>query len=67
MSMLHCVFHAMLHCVFHVSLLIFCSYKPTVFREWFLTSWPEPSAWLSSRLAYSRTLAVMSMIGYILG
>ncbi|UOH82515.1 hypothetical protein LQV05_005222 [Cryptococcus neoformans] len=42
-------------------------YQPTVFREWFLTSWPEPSAWLSSRLAYSRTLAVMSMIGYILG
>ncbi|KIR51714.1 serine/threonine-protein kinase ATR [Cryptococcus gattii Ru294] len=40
---------------------------PTVFHEWFLTSWPEPSAWLSSRLAYSRTLAVMSMIGYILG
>ncbi|WVQ89598.1 hypothetical protein IAS59_003360 [Cryptococcus gattii] len=42
-------------------------YQPTVFHEWFLTSWPEPSAWLSSRLAYSRTLAVMSMIGYILG
>ncbi|ORX38472.1 hypothetical protein BD324DRAFT_641616 [Kockovaella imperatae] len=26
-----------------------------------------PSAWLASRLSYSRTLAVMSMIGYVLG
>nr|XP_031859926.1 uncharacterized protein CI109_004533 [Kwoniella shandongensis]KAA5526998.1 hypothetical protein CI109_004533 [Kwoniella shandongensis] len=42
-------------------------YTPTVFHEWFLTTWPEPSAWLASRLAYGRTLAVMSMIGYVLG
>ncbi|WVO13494.1 hypothetical protein L204_101114 [Cryptococcus depauperatus] len=42
-------------------------YQPTVFHEWFLSTWPEPSAWLASRLAYSRTLAVMSMIGYVLG
>ncbi|WWD19107.1 hypothetical protein CI109_103565 [Kwoniella shandongensis] len=34
-------------------------YTPTVFHEWFLTTWPEPSAWLASRLAYGRTLAVM--------
>ncbi|WWC90661.1 uncharacterized protein L201_005597 [Kwoniella dendrophila CBS 6074] len=42
-------------------------YSPTVFHEWFLITWPEPSAWLASRLAYGRTLAVMSMIGYVLG
>ncbi|WVR00046.1 hypothetical protein IAU59_007188 [Kwoniella sp. CBS 9459] len=42
-------------------------YTPTVFHEWFLTTWPEPSAWLASRMAYGRTLAVMSMIGYVLG
>ncbi|WWC71522.1 uncharacterized protein I206_105480 [Kwoniella pini CBS 10737] len=42
-------------------------YTPTVFHEWFLITWPEPSAWLASRLAYGRTLAVMSMIGYVLG
>ncbi|OCF57218.1 hypothetical protein L486_04674 [Kwoniella mangroviensis CBS 10435] len=42
-------------------------YTPTVFNEWFLITWPEPSAWLASRMAYGRTLAVMSMIGYVLG
>nr|WPS94695.1 serine/threonine-protein kinase [Naematelia aurantialba] len=42
-------------------------YTPTVFYEWFLTTWPEPSAWLTSRMAYARTLAVMSMIGFVLG
>ncbi|KAI0268140.1 hypothetical protein BC834DRAFT_678146 [Gloeopeniophorella convolvens] len=38
-----------------------------VFHEWFLETFPEPSAWLASRLAYGRTAAVMSMVGYILG
>nr|XP_019011517.1 uncharacterized protein I206_03617 [Kwoniella pini CBS 10737]OCF50298.1 hypothetical protein I206_03617 [Kwoniella pini CBS 10737] len=47
--------------------LILPKYTPTVFHEWFLITWPEPSAWLASRLAYGRTLAVMSMIGYVLG
>lgn len=42
-------------------------YKPPVFHEWFIETFPEPSAWLASRLAYSRTLAVMSMVGFILG
>ncbi|KAK4688808.1 hypothetical protein P7C73_g1302, partial [Tremellales sp. Uapishka_1] len=42
-------------------------YSPTVFNEWFLATWPEPSAWLAARTAYARTLAVMSMIGYVLG
>ncbi|KAI0340807.1 hypothetical protein BDW22DRAFT_1397789 [Trametopsis cervina] len=38
-----------------------------VFHEWFLETFPEPSAWLASRLAYSRTTAVMCMVGFILG
>lgn len=42
-------------------------YNPTVFHEWFLLNWPEPSAWLAARTNYARTLAVMSMIGYVLG
>ncbi|GMK55487.1 hypothetical protein CspeluHIS016_0205430 [Cutaneotrichosporon spelunceum] len=42
-------------------------YKPTVFHEWFMLNWPEPSAWLSARTNYARTLAVMSMIGFVLG
>jgi len=42
-------------------------FQPTVFNEWFLNTWPEPTAWLTSRTNYARTLAVMSMIGYVLG
>jgi len=40
---------------------------PVVFHEWFLATWPEPSAWLSSRLEYGRTSAVMAIVGSILG
>ncbi|KAF9567437.1 hypothetical protein CPC08DRAFT_22231 [Agrocybe pediades] len=41
-------------------------YKP-VLHEWFAETFPEPSAWLASRLTYGRTLSVMSMVGFILG
>jgi len=41
-------------------------YRP-VFHEWFLETFPEPSTWLASRLVYTRSAAVMSMIGFILG
>ncbi|KIY70380.1 hypothetical protein CYLTODRAFT_347818 [Cylindrobasidium torrendii FP15055 ss-10] len=34
---------------------------------WFVETFPEPSAWLAARIAYARTLAVMSIVGYILG
>ncbi|KAH9938115.1 uncharacterized protein B0H18DRAFT_1080892 [Fomitopsis serialis] len=40
---------------------------PPMFHIWFLEQFPEPTAWLSARLAYSRTAAVMSMVGFILG
>ncbi|KAH8096675.1 hypothetical protein BXZ70DRAFT_1032531, partial [Cristinia sonorae] len=40
---------------------------PPVFHEWFIETFPEPSVWLTSRLSYSRTAAVMSMVGFILG
>ncbi|TFK72010.1 hypothetical protein BDN72DRAFT_869695 [Pluteus cervinus] len=40
---------------------------PPVFHEWFLETFPEPTAWLASRLAYGRTGAVMCMVGFILG
>ncbi|KZT05577.1 uncharacterized protein LAESUDRAFT_655532 [Laetiporus sulphureus 93-53] len=40
---------------------------PPVFHEWLIETFPEPTAWLTSRLAYSRTAAVMSMVGFILG
>lgn len=45
---------------------VLSSYPP-VFNEWLLAEFPEPSAWLSARLKYGRTLAVMSMVGYVLG
>lgn len=41
-------------------------YMP-VLRNWFLETFPEPSAWVESRHQYARTLAVMSMMGFILG
>ncbi|GAA5902167.1 hypothetical protein JCM6882_006719 [Rhodosporidiobolus microsporus] len=40
---------------------------PSVFHEWFLESFPEPSAWHRARLGYSRTAAVISMVGFVLG
>ncbi|KAI9245342.1 hypothetical protein BDA99DRAFT_528116 [Phascolomyces articulosus] len=40
---------------------------PPVFNKWFLEHFPEPSQWFMSRSRYIRTLAVMSIIGYILG
>ncbi|RDX53828.1 hypothetical protein OH76DRAFT_1342536 [Lentinus brumalis] len=43
------------------------SLYPPVMHEWFIETFPEPTYWLTSRTAYSRTAAVMSMVGYILG
>ena len=43
------------------------SHYPPLFHEWFVERFPEPTQWLASRNAYSRTAAVMSMVGYILG
>ncbi|KAG2115849.1 uncharacterized protein F5147DRAFT_751291 [Suillus discolor] len=40
---------------------------PPIFHEWFVETFPEPSVWLASRLNYGRTMAVMSMVGFILG
>jgi len=41
--------------------------SPSVFREWFVRTFPDPQAWFAARLAFTRTTAVMSMMGYILG
>ncbi|CAO1622863.1 unnamed protein product [Sympodiomycopsis kandeliae] len=40
---------------------------PPVFHEWFLNTFPEPASWLRARLSYSRTAAVMSIVGHVLG
>ncbi len=38
-----------------------------VFRYFFLERWPDPVDWYSRQLAYTRSVAVMSIVGFILG
>ncbi|KAL8735716.1 MAG: hypothetical protein Q9181_002719 [Wetmoreana brouardii] len=40
---------------------------PPVFHEWFVDMFPEPGAWFAARLRYTRSCAVMSIIGHVLG
>ncbi|KAF2761422.1 hypothetical protein EJ05DRAFT_449694 [Pseudovirgaria hyperparasitica] len=38
-----------------------------VLHEWFTESFPDPSTWLAARHRYSRSCAVMSIVGHVLG
>ncbi|KKY17315.1 putative phosphatidylinositol 3- and 4-kinase [Diplodia seriata] len=38
-----------------------------VLHEWFIESFPEPEAWFAARLNYTRSCAVMSIVGHVLG
>ncbi|KAK4192472.1 protein kinase rad3 [Podospora australis] len=40
---------------------------PPVLGEWFVTQFPTPTSWFAARLRYTRSCAVMSMVGTILG
>ncbi|KAJ5895477.1 hypothetical protein N7495_007168 [Penicillium taxi] len=40
---------------------------PPVLHEWFIEMFPETEAWFTARLRYTRSTAVMSMVGYVLG
>ncbi|KAI7827529.1 hypothetical protein BC939DRAFT_394939 [Gamsiella multidivaricata] len=40
---------------------------PPIFYQWFIDISAEPTAWFETRLRYTRTTAVMSMVGYIMG
>jgi serine/threonine-protein kinase ATR len=40
---------------------------PSVLPLWFVSQFPNPSAWFAARLKYTRSCAVMSMVGTILG
>ncbi|KAI1427168.1 phosphatidylinositol 3 [Xylaria sp. FL1777] len=40
---------------------------PSVLPNWFISQFPNPSAWFTARLRYTRSCAVMSMVGTILG
>ncbi|GLI80066.1 serine/threonine-protein kinase M1 [Penicillium ochrochloron] len=40
---------------------------PAVLHEWFIEMFPETESWFTARLRYTRSSAVMSMVGYVLG
>ncbi|RYP22475.1 hypothetical protein DL767_009047 [Monosporascus sp. MG133] len=40
---------------------------PPVLPQWFISQFPNPTAWFAARLRYTRSCAVMSMVGTILG
>ncbi|EFX01973.1 inositol kinase kinase [Grosmannia clavigera kw1407] len=40
---------------------------PPVLHEWFMRRFPYPAAWFAARLRFTRSAAVMSMVGAVLG
>lgn len=40
---------------------------PSRFYQWFAVKHPEPISWLDARLCYTRSCAVMSMVGTVIG
>ncbi|CAL8133853.1 unnamed protein product [Orchesella dallaii] len=40
---------------------------PPVFHEWFFNNFNDHQSWYAARMAYIRTAAVMSIVGYIMG
>lgn len=40
---------------------------PPMLQLWFIDQFPNPSSWFAARLRYTRSCAVMSMVGTILG
>jgi serine/threonine-protein kinase ATR len=40
---------------------------PLRFYQWFALQFPEPMSWLDARLCYTRSAAVMSIVGTIIG
>jgi cell cycle checkpoint protein MEC1 len=40
---------------------------PPVLYQWFIENFPDPASWYDARNNYTRTTAVMSMVGYMLG
>lgn len=40
---------------------------PPRLHRWVLAKFPEPAAWLAARTAFSRTAAVWSMVGHVVG
>ena len=40
---------------------------PPIFHDWFVEEFPDSSAWVAARLRYTRSCAVMSIVGHVLG
>ncbi|KAF2280300.1 protein kinase rad3 [Westerdykella ornata] len=40
---------------------------PPVLYEWFIESFPSPDSWFAARTRYTRSCAVMSIVGHVLG
>lgn len=40
---------------------------PPIFHEWFIEQFPSPESWFPARLRYTRSCAVMSVVGHVLG
>lgn len=40
---------------------------PPLLQDWYKLEFPNPSSWYVARTSYVRTLAVMSIVGYMLG
>lgn len=45
---------------------VFREFHP-VFRYFFIEQWPDPAEWFNHQMNYSRSSAVMSIVGFILG
>jgi phosphatidylinositol kinase/protein kinase (PI-3 family) len=44
-----------------------CQHFPPVFRQFFLEAFPHPSDWFEARTRYTRSTAVASMAGAVIG
>lgn len=44
-----------------------CQHFPPVFRQFFLEAFPYPSDWFEARTRYTRSTAVASMAGAVIG
>ena len=55
------------HRVKHFENEVLPKLKPPVFGNWFLSTYTDPLSWFSARQAYTRSSAVFSIVGYLLG
>lgn len=44
-----------------------CAEFPPVLHHWFIDQFSDPAVWYLARKSFTRTAAVMSMVGYIIG